>query len=205
MDCLVLVSRSGLVKHDGQGLNERLDMLLKSNVKVVIKKCDTGVEDEISKLLECIRLEYGPLKYVAHASGVLRDAMMMNQNNDTFKQVFAPKASGAWFLHKHTMQDDLSYFIVFSSISSLFGSLGQVNYAAANSFMDSMVRFRSGIGLKSISIQWPAISGVGMAAAMHEKVKINADATISTHAVMGFLRKILLGNFIKNSVQAFLP
>ena len=49
--CIVLASRSGKVKYDGQGLQERLDALQASGARVVLEQCDTGDEESVVGLL----------------------------------------------------------------------------------------------------------------------------------------------------------
>ena len=56
-----------------------------------------------------------------------------------------------------------SMFVLFSSISSLLGSFGQTNYAAANGFMDGLARMRVRMGRPALSVRWGAWGGVGMA------------------------------------------
>ncbi|NEO01669.1 MAG: KR domain-containing protein [Moorea sp. SIO3I7] len=51
----------------------------------------------------------------------------------------APKVQGAWSLHQLTHNQSLDFFVLFSSSSSLLGSPGQGNYAAANGFVSIQV------------------------------------------------------------------
>ena len=114
--CVVLVSRSGRVKHSGQGLEKRLQSLQASTGgKVVIEQCDMGVEDEVAAMLARVRSSHGPLRMVVHAAGVLSDALLGKQDAESMRSVFAPKADGAWYLHKHTQGDDLVAFVMYSS------------------------------------------------------------------------------------------
>jgi NAD(P)-dependent dehydrogenase (short-subunit alcohol dehydrogenase family) len=96
---VVLASRSGKLKYDDQGLSARLDSLRASGVNVVLERCDTGEESQVVEMLERIRESYGPLKGVVHAAGVLSDAMMSKQTEESVRKVFCSKAEGAWFLH----------------------------------------------------------------------------------------------------------
>lgn len=58
--------------------------------------------------------------------------------------------------------DASALFVVFSSVASGFGNVGQSNYAFANSAMDRLCEQRRGRGLHGLAIQWGAIRGVGM-------------------------------------------
>jgi hypothetical protein len=66
---------------------------------------------------------------------------------------------------------DLDFFIMFSSISGVLGNVGQVAYAAANSFMDQLCEYRRHkLGLPALSVNWGPISGAGV-------LERNADIT----------------------------
>ena len=92
-------------------------------------------EQQVAELLSRVRRQFGTISGIVHAAGDLADAMLSNQSAETLRRVWGPKASGAWFLHKHSLSDkDLSFFLCFSSVASLFGIEGQSNYSAANAF-----------------------------------------------------------------------
>ncbi len=83
---------------------------------------DVGDEDQVRNLLKSIRAELPPLAGVAHLAGVIDDALLPQQSLERFKTTLAPKAFGAWHLHRLTMNDNLEFFIVYSSGTSVFGS-----------------------------------------------------------------------------------
>lgn len=78
------------------------------------------------------------------------------------EQVLDPKVRGAMLLHKHTLKDPLRFFIVFSSISSVLGAAFQANYAAANSYLEGLVRHRRRMKLPGFCLQMSPISDVGV-------------------------------------------
>ena len=100
---------------------------------------DVGDESQVDELLERIRAELPPLAGVAHLAGVLDDALLSQQSLERFRTTLAPKAFGACHLHRLTKNDDLEFFIVYSSVSSVLGSPGQANYATANALLDGLV------------------------------------------------------------------
>eukprot|EP00951_Prasinocladus_malaysianus_P042565 scaffold518020_cov48-Prasinocladus_malaysianus.AAC.1 len=54
--------------------------------------------------------------------------------------------------------------LVFSSVTSFMGTVGQTNYAMANAMLDAWADHAKAAGVPSQSIQWGAWGGVGMAA-----------------------------------------
>ncbi len=95
-----------------------------------------------------------PLGGIVHAAGVLDDALLMNQSATSFEKVFSAKVHGTQYLHELTIEHDLSFFILYSSLSSVFGTAGQANYAAANSFMDAFAHKRASMGLPVSAVNW---------------------------------------------------
>jgi hypothetical protein len=59
--------------------------------------------------------------------------------------------------------EELDFLVVFSSIASLHGGVGQVDYCAANAFLDAWVNGRSRRDRRVQVINWDAWQSVGMA------------------------------------------
>lgn len=157
MKRLVLSSKTGNLP-DEQGVEQRVQAMRHSGAQLWIEACDVAKELNVRELLERIQDAYGPLRIVIHASGVLEDRPFMEQDAESFHKVFEPKASGAWYLHRHTLADKLQNFLLFSSVASSQGSSNQANYAAANAYLDELARLRAAHGLPAVSIQWPAVA-----------------------------------------------
>ena len=166
---LVLVSRSGKVSYEGQGLEEDLAWLqsAESGADVHIVRCDVSDESSVVSMLEEVRSTMGGISGIVHCAGVVRDGFIRGGSARAgADQVWQSKAYSAWLLHHHTSQDDMQLFLTFSSITAAVGNPGQSVYGAANRFLDSLVMHRNGDGMAGLSVQWPAISDVGMAVAL---------------------------------------
>jgi len=116
-----------------------------------------------------------PLQGVIHLAGVLRDGLLVNLNVQEFKEVLEPKIKGAWNLHELTKHLDLNFFVLFSSISSIFGARGQCNHASANGFLDGLTVYRRKKGLPSHTINWGTWDNIGNLRKMSEKEKKNIE------------------------------
>lgn len=134
--------------------------------QVVPVQADISDYQQTAALLARITAELPPLRGVIHAAGVLADGALVQQEWSRFETVLAPKVSGAWNLHLLTETLPLDFFVLFSSGSSVLGSPGQGNYAAANAFLDGLAHYRAAHGLPGLSINWGAWSEVGMAASL---------------------------------------
>lgn len=94
-----------------------------------------------------------------HSAGVSEDASLIQQTPGYVRRVLAPKVSISHQRHCHL---PLHEYLNYSSISSLFGSAGQSNYAAANGALDGISSLSRGAGINVVPIQWGAWSA-GMA------------------------------------------
>lgn len=146
--------------------------------RIHVYPADVGDESEVAKLLDRIRDELPPLAGVAHLAGVLDDALLSQQTAQRFRTTLAPKAFGAYHLDKQTVEDDLDFFIVSSSVSSLFGSPGQANYATANALLDGLVAQRRARGLPATGVNFGPWAQGGMASSEAATANISAQGLI---------------------------
>ncbi|WP_306192441.1 SDR family NAD(P)-dependent oxidoreductase [Streptomyces sp. MK5] len=109
-----------------------------------------------------------PLCAVFHLAGATADHAFDRLDIADYEKVFAAKARGAENLAQATRTLDLDAFVLFSSAAGLLGSAGQVNYGAANGFLNGLAESLRAAGRPATSIEWgpwvPAAKG-GMAAA----------------------------------------
>jgi acyl carrier protein len=158
---LVLSSRSGASTPEAEAFVQSLRDL---DVNVRVVRADAGSEKDITRLLAGIEAERQPLRGVFHLAMVIDDAPLAALNRDRLRSVLAPKAYGAWLLHKGTQHLPLDCFVMFSSVSSIFGNPAQGNYGAANSFLDSLAHHRRALGLPALTMNWGVLGGEGYVA-----------------------------------------
>ncbi len=128
----------------------------------------------------CIAGLERPLKGVFHLAGTLEDRSFLDTSPDSLARVFAPKAMGALNLHHATIDRDLDYFVLFSSIASTFGNLGQINYSGASSFLDGLAAWRRRRGLPALSYNLGPVTEVGMAARSLHVMRMMRAAGMTT-------------------------
>jgi aryl carrier-like protein len=132
--------------------------------QVLVEAVDVANPTHVENLFKYLERKGVPVRGVVHAAGVLADAPILRQDRARFYEVFPAKVQGAWNLHLATQALDLDAFVLFSSVTSTLGAPGQVNYAAANAFLDALAWHRHHAGLPAVSINWGPWGEIGMAA-----------------------------------------
>ncbi|MCP3063711.1 SDR family NAD(P)-dependent oxidoreductase [Myxococcus sp. K38C18041901] len=148
----------------------RVDALRAAGATVTVGQGDVSSREEVARVLAACRASMPPLRGVVHAAGVLDDGLLVLQDTARMAHVLAPKIQGALNLHLETLESRLDFFVLFSSVSAVFGTTGQASYAAANAFLDALAHHRRANGLTATSINWGPWAEVGMAA------RLSADA-----------------------------
>jgi len=158
---LVLSGRSGASTPEAEAF---LTKIRGRGVEVKVCKADAGSPDDVTRVLTEISAAGYPLKGIFHLAMAIDDAPISVLDRERMHHVLAPKAHGAWLLHEGTRDLALDCFVMFSSISSIFGNAAQANYAAANAFLDSLAYHRRANGLPALVINWGALGGEGYVA-----------------------------------------
>ena len=123
-----------------------------------------GDVTDISRMREVVaevRSRYGALHGVVHAAGVTDDRLLLAKDQIDVERVLAAKVYGTLVLHELTRDDALDMFTVFSSTSAVTGPPGQIDYVAANAFLNS---FAQANPQRVQAIAWGAWANTGMAA-----------------------------------------
>ncbi|MER5540873.1 SDR family NAD(P)-dependent oxidoreductase, partial [Streptomyces mirabilis] len=156
---LLLVSRRGA---DAPGVAELEAELTALGTAVTIAACDVTDRAAVANLLATIP-EDRPLTGVVHTAGVGQLAPLEDTGIDEFAQIVGAKAAGAAYLDELTTELKLDAFILFSSVSGIWGSSGQAAYGAANAYLDALAQRRRDRGLPAISVAWGPWAEGGMA------------------------------------------
>ena len=161
---LVLVGRSSLNAEQTTWLDE----LSAPGAEVIYLQADISQREHVERLVNETRKRFGSINGVIHCAGIIRDAFLHKKTPADLTAVLAPKVDGTVWLDDFTRDDELDFFVMFSSIAAIFGSVGQCDYAYANGFMDGFAEWRESLRRrqkrlgKTVSINWPLWRDGGM-------------------------------------------
>ncbi|XP_014167180.1 highly reducing polyketide synthase GPY1-like, partial [Geospiza fortis] len=124
--------------------------------KVVSVQCDVTSSSDVEKAFQSIATTFmgRPIKGVFQSAVALHDGHLEVLKLADFHKVLSPKVAGTLNLHWATRDQELDYFVCYSSVASFLGNATQTNYAAANSFLDLFCLYRRNCGLSGQAINW---------------------------------------------------
>jgi acyl transferase domain-containing protein/thioesterase domain-containing protein len=172
---LVLVSRSALppeAQWQDVLKDERLSDSEKQRMRKLIEirsaaggllvaQGDVANFEQMRNIVAQAMRRFGKIDGVFHTAGVLDDGPLMLKTAEGTARVLDPKVRGTLVLEAALRGQPLRCFVLFSSLSSIFPPPGQVDYAAANAFLDAFALSRKA---PVTVINWGSWREVGMAA-----------------------------------------
>jgi acyl transferase domain-containing protein/short-subunit dehydrogenase/acyl carrier protein len=187
---LVLISRTV----DAPAVSASIKKMQLNYPHCCIRPISLDISDKVrlQKLLLEIN-EDGLLKGIIHAAGISMNKPLLDHQEEDIDNLFAAKVKGAWYLHCLTQNYDLDFFVVYSSISSVFGSNKESVYSATNSFLDDLIAERQRLGLVGTAIQWGPWADVGMAV-KRSRDKGLKDALIHSEQGLAFIQRFINSN-----------
>ncbi|HLO50174.1 MAG TPA: SDR family NAD(P)-dependent oxidoreductase, partial [Kamptonema sp.] len=145
---LVLIGRSELPlkaewQHDEQNRLkvEKVKFLEELGAEVLTIKADVSNFEQMQAMVNQVRDRFGKINGVIHAAGTASASFIQQKTPEAAKSVFAAKVKGTLIINEVLKDDKLDFLVLFSSISSIIGGLGQADYCAASSFLDAFAHY----------------------------------------------------------------
>ncbi len=160
---VVLASRSGIARGDVQDAIKRLRDRAADVAAVALDVADPcGVELTIRELARGRK----PLKGVIHAAVTYADAALEQMSRDSIESVLASKVGGGLNLTRAVIAADarLDFFLSISSLAQVLGWRGQINYAAANAFLEGLAIAQRSRGIPGCCINLGMLGDAGFVA-----------------------------------------
>lgn len=120
--------------------------------------------ENICEAFSRIRQTIGPISGLIHSAGLPPDQAIYKKNKDYVENIFAAKVFGTVVLQKALANDNLDFFFICSSLSSLVGAFAEADYAGANAFQDAFAHYSDKhFKTKIFSVNWALWKEVGFA------------------------------------------
>jgi len=147
-------------------VREKIDKLRdieKSGSEVLIINADVTDQPNMEAAISLVKGRFGKINGVIHAAGLHGEGIIQLKKSSVADSILAPKIKGTLVLDSILNGIDLDFFVLCSSIASVLGGIGLVDYCAANAFMDAFAaQNRRGRTGSLISINWDMWGEVGM-------------------------------------------
>ncbi|MEZ5674011.1 MAG: SDR family NAD(P)-dependent oxidoreductase [Thalassovita sp.] len=132
--------------------------------KVLVLAADVSNVEDMGQAKARAEQELGPITGVIHAAGVISDAPILGKSLSEIEDVFTPKIHGTQVLDGLFPDGTLGWMVLFSSSSTATAPAGQVDYVAANEYLNAFAKARSGGKTRVLALDWGIWAQVGMAA-----------------------------------------
>lgn len=169
---LVLIGRSGLPPRaewdaldgaaDRQGRAvSAIRRMESAGADVLVVAADVTDPAALRRVREQALDRFGRVDGIVHAAGLPGGGMAEVKERHAAEQVMAPKIAGTLALRETFGDLPLDFVLLCSSVTAVAGGFGQVDYCAANNYLDAHAVTWPGTVL---SVNWGAWLEVGMAA-----------------------------------------
>ncbi len=178
---LVLTGRSGLPDRgtwdarlaeldEGHALAARIHAVRRLEAlgaEVLVCAADAADEEAMRAVVDAAGARFGALNGVVHSAGLPGAGLLSLKTREQAERVLAPKVRGTQVLERLLADTDLDFVLLCSSLATAVTSVGQVDYFAANAYLDAWAHHRrgerTGRRTRVVSVDWDAWGEVGMA------------------------------------------
>lgn len=142
-----------------------LQTLITQGLHIEILQADVADYQRMKTIISKVEKQFGKIQGVFHLAGVSGKGLAALREIDEVKNVLRPKVEGLQVLTKIFHRKKLDFFVAASSLTAIAGGVGQVDYCAANIYLDNCLAQKP---LKqcerTLTINWNAWRSIGMAA-----------------------------------------
>lgn len=123
---------------------------------------DVASLDDMRAAITDATTAFGPIKGLIHAAGSINDAPILGKSALDAEGVLAPKVHGTQVLW--SLLPDLSWAALCASTSTVSAPVGQVDYVAANAFLNAFAEAHDRPDRRVAAVNWGIWAEVGMTA-----------------------------------------
>jgi amino acid adenylation domain-containing protein len=142
---------------------KQVQALESQGAEVLVLAANVTDVQQMSAVVASAQQRFGHINGVIHAAGLPGGGVIQLKTQPVAASILAPKVLGTIVLQQIFQNSSLDFMLLCSSVESILGEFGQVDYVAANAFLDVYAQSAVNLKTKVISINWDAWQQVGMA------------------------------------------
>ncbi|MFB2837775.1 SDR family NAD(P)-dependent oxidoreductase [Floridanema evergladense] len=164
--------------------------LEKLGAKVLVITADVANLSQMQTAIAKANAQFGKINGVIHSAGLPGNSIIQHKTREKAENVMSAKVKGTLILDLLLKDSKLDFFVLFSSLNSIISTFGQVDYCAANAFLDAFAHQNSSRDNTFIgAINWDGWQEVGMAAKQANKSDLlHKDFLLPAEGVEAFSR-----------------
>lgn len=147
----------------------------------------------VKQIFDELGENFGSVNGIIHCAGISENRLLIDKSDEEFRETILPKIHGTWILDELTNGYDLDFFVMASSVATVFSTQGQGDYTAANSYLDSFAWHRNLLGKRALSVDWVTWKEAGMAVEQGFKYDTIFKTISTEHAMEAFDRALKNG------------
>lgn len=110
---------------------------------------------QLQAKLVALRQDVPAIDGLFHLAGVPGEGLIQFKTKEKATAVFNPKIQGSYHLLS-TLQQELKFAVLYSSSNAIIGGPGEVDYCAANAYLDTLAHYYTKQNLPTYAINWGA-------------------------------------------------
>nr|WP_318272700.1 SDR family NAD(P)-dependent oxidoreductase [Paracoccus saliphilus] len=141
-----------------------LRSLRASGARIAVSTADVTDADALARALDQLRGQLGPVTDLIHTAGMVDDAPILAKSSAEIEDVLAPKVHGTRNLALALADRPVQRTVLFSSTSTEIAATGQVDYVAANEYLNAVAAAGIPAFGQVVAVNWGIWADIGMAA-----------------------------------------
>ncbi|WP_223700759.1 SDR family NAD(P)-dependent oxidoreductase [Sutcliffiella deserti] len=169
-------AKVALVDYDATA-GEQRTAELQSEGEVAFYQVDVSNQAQVVEMVGMVKERFGKIDILINNAGITRDNMLLKMSSEDFQKVMDINVNGVFNCTQavvpHMLENGKGKIISTSSVSGVYGNVGQTNYAASKAAVVGMTKsWAKEFGRKGINVNAvvPGFVETSMVATVPEKV-----------------------------------
>lgn len=169
-------AKVALTDYDTTGA-KRAEELKEQGADVEFFQVDVAERNSVDQMVAAVMERFGKIDILINNAGITRDAMLTKLSQEDFQKVIDVNLTGVFNCTQavvpHMIANGKGKIVSTSSVTGVYGNVGQTNYAASKAAVVGMTKtWAKELGRKGINVNAvvPGFIETGMVATVPEKV-----------------------------------